>query len=60
MISVTKLLNSNEIINLIDKDMDIILPLSNGEPHGLLDILEENYRAIEQRQSPSIAGIART
>ena len=44
--SVTKLLTSNEIINLIDKDMDIILPLSNGEPHGLLDILEENYQKL--------------
>ena len=42
----TKLLLSNEIINLIEKDMDIILPLSNGEPHGLLDILEENYEQL--------------
>lgn len=42
----TKLLTSTEIINLIDKEMDIILPLSNGEPHGLLDILEENYKVL--------------
>ncbi|MCG7343734.1 propionyl-CoA--succinate CoA transferase [Sporosarcina sp. ACRSL] len=42
----TKLLKSKEIIDLINKDMDIILPLSNGEPHGLLDILEENYEQL--------------
>ena len=42
----TKLLLSNDIIRLIDKDTDIILPLSNGEPHGLLDILEEHHKQL--------------
>ena len=36
-----KQLTNNQIIDLIPKDADIILPLSNGEPHKLLDILEE-------------------
>ncbi|MCM3744448.1 propionyl-CoA--succinate CoA transferase [Sporosarcina luteola] len=43
----TKLLNSLEVIGLIEKDTDIIIPLSNGEPHGLLDLLEANYEQLD-------------
>ncbi|MCM3636169.1 propionyl-CoA--succinate CoA transferase [Sporosarcina luteola] len=43
----TKLLNSLECIGLIEKDTDIIIPLSNGEPHGLLDVLEANYEKLD-------------
>ncbi|WP_205961722.1 acetyl-CoA hydrolase/transferase family protein [Psychrobacillus vulpis] len=38
----TKKLTDRQIIDLIEKNADIILPLTNGEPHKLLDILEEN------------------
>ncbi len=41
-----KLLTDQQIINLIEKDADIILPLANGEPHKLLDILEGNADAL--------------
>ncbi|MFC5605148.1 acetyl-CoA hydrolase/transferase family protein [Sporosarcina koreensis] len=43
----TKHLNPEEFIGLIDKGTDIIIPLSNGEPHGLLDLLEANYEKLE-------------
>ena len=39
----TKRLNIDEIIDLIEKEADIIIPIANGEPHRLLDILEENH-----------------
>lgn len=38
----TKKLNPQEVIDLIDNGADIILPIANGEPIRLLDILEEN------------------
>lgn len=38
----SKLLTDRQVIDLIEKDADIILPLANGEPNRLLDILEEN------------------
>ncbi|PZX03889.1 acyl-CoA hydrolase [Psychrobacillus insolitus] len=41
-----KLLTDQQIINLIEKDADVILPLANGEPHKLLDILERNADAL--------------
>jgi len=41
-----KLLTDQQIIDLIEKDADIILPLTNGEPHKLLDILEGNANAL--------------
>ncbi|MFB5087444.1 acetyl-CoA hydrolase/transferase C-terminal domain-containing protein [Psychrobacillus sp. PGGUH221] len=41
-----KQLSERQIIELIEKDADIILPLTNGEPHKLLDILEENGDAL--------------
>ncbi|ALC87614.1 4-hydroxybutyrate CoA-transferase [Bacillus sp. FJAT-22090] len=41
-----KQLSERRIIELIEKDADIILPLTNGEPHKLLDILEENTDAL--------------
>lgn len=43
----TKRLESTEFMGLISKDMDIIVPLTNGEPHRLLDILEENYKRLQ-------------
>lgn len=43
----TKRLDPKEIIGLIDKDADIIIPLSNGEPHGLLDLLEAHYEQLD-------------
>ncbi len=36
----TKKLNPEEVIGLIDKGADIIIPIANGEPVQLLDILE--------------------
>ncbi|WP_019413154.1 acetyl-CoA hydrolase/transferase family protein [Paenisporosarcina sp. TG20] len=36
-----KLLNEDQVISLIDKEADIIIPIANGEPILLLDILEE-------------------
>ena len=38
----TKLLNDLEVIQLIEKEADIIIPIANGEPIRLLDILEEH------------------
>lgn len=38
----TKKLTSQDLIDLIDEGADIILPIANGEPIQLLDILEEN------------------
>ncbi|TQR12903.1 acetyl-CoA hydrolase/transferase family protein [Psychrobacillus soli] len=38
----TKQLTDRQVIDLIEKDADIIFPLTNGEPHKLLDILEAN------------------
>lgn len=37
-----KILSDRQIIEFIPPNADIILPLTNGEPHKLLDILEEN------------------
>ena len=37
-----KQLTDKQLIDFIPKDADIILPLANGEPHKLLDILEEH------------------
>ena len=39
--SMTKKLNPEEVVGLIDKGADIIIPIANGEPVQLLDILEE-------------------
>ena len=38
----TKKLTDRQIIEMIPQDADIILPLTNGEPNKLLDLLEEN------------------
>lgn len=46
-IGLAKLLSSTEFINLIEKEADLILPLANGEPHHLLNILEENYQQLD-------------
>ncbi|MCG7334817.1 propionyl-CoA--succinate CoA transferase [Sporosarcina sp. ACRSM] len=39
----SKRLDVDAIIDLIEEEADIILPIANGEPHKLLDILEENH-----------------
>lgn len=41
-----KLLSNDEFIELIEKDADIILPIANGEPPRLLNLLEENYKQL--------------
>ncbi|MER2088699.1 MAG: acetyl-CoA hydrolase/transferase C-terminal domain-containing protein [Sporosarcina sp.] len=38
-----KRLNAEMFIDLIGKKADIIVPIANGEPHRLLDILEANH-----------------
>lgn len=38
----TKLLDVKKFIGLIEKEADIIIPIANGEPIKLLDILEEH------------------
>lgn len=38
-----KRLNAEKFIDLIEKEADIIIPIANGEPHCLLDILEANH-----------------
>ena len=38
-----KPLIAEEFIGLIGKKADIIVPIANGEPHRLLDILEANH-----------------
>lgn len=43
----TKILSNDELISLIEKDADIILPIANGEPTRLLNILEENYTRLQ-------------
>lgn len=43
----TKRLSTEEIIGFIDKEADIIISLAAGEPILLLDILEQNYRKLE-------------
>lgn len=40
-------LSTKDFIKLIDKNADIIIPIANGEPHYLLDLLEENYLDLE-------------
>lgn len=37
----TKQLSPDQVIQLIDKEADIIIPIANGEPVQLLDILEK-------------------
>lgn len=43
----SKLLSDEKFIELIEKEADIILPLTNGEPIHLLDVLEENYKRLK-------------
>lgn len=43
---INKQLTDRQIIDLIEKNADIILPLTNGEPNKLLDILEANAEAL--------------
>ncbi|WP_336824632.1 acetyl-CoA hydrolase/transferase C-terminal domain-containing protein [Sporosarcina sp. USHLN248] len=43
----TKLLHPLQFIDLLDKGSDIIIPLSNGEPHGILDLLEAHYEKLD-------------
>lgn len=43
----TKKLNPDEVVGLIDKGADIIIPIANGEPVKLLDILEERAEELQ-------------
>ncbi|RLQ90842.1 acetyl-CoA hydrolase/transferase C-terminal domain-containing protein [Planomicrobium sp. Y74] len=43
----TKKLNPEEVVGLIDKGADIIIPIANGEPVQLLDILEERAEQLD-------------
>lgn len=43
----TKLLNDQELLTLLKPGTDIIIPIANGEPHLLLDILEANYEQLD-------------
>jgi len=43
----TKKLTTDDLLKLIDHEADIIIPIANGEPHHLLDILEENYTKLQ-------------
>lgn len=43
----TKKLTTDDLLKLIDYEADIIIPIANGEPHHLLDILEENYTKLQ-------------
>src|SRR5690606_32951116 len=38
----TKKLSAQEVVGLIDQGADIIIPIANGEPIHLLDLLEEH------------------
>lgn len=42
-----KRLSAEQFIDLIDVEADIIIPIANGEPHRLLDILEENHSELQ-------------
>ena len=42
-----KNLTTDELLELIEHEADIIIPIANGEPHYLLDILEENYTELQ-------------
>ncbi|WP_342513487.1 acetyl-CoA hydrolase/transferase C-terminal domain-containing protein [Sporosarcina sp. FSL K6-1522] len=44
----TKRLHIEEIMDLIEREADIIVPIANGEPHRLLDLLEENHTKLER------------
>ncbi len=43
----TKRLHVEEVIGLIEQGADIIIPIANGEPHRLLDLLEENHTKLD-------------
>lgn len=39
----SKILRNDDLLKLIEQDADIIVPIANGEPIHLLDILEKNH-----------------
>ncbi|AOV06231.1 propionyl-CoA--succinate CoA transferase [Sporosarcina ureilytica] len=43
----SKMLSNDDFIALVEQDADIILPIANGEPIRLLNILEENYTRLQ-------------
>jgi acyl-CoA hydrolase len=43
----TKRLSTEDFIGLIEKEADLIIPIANGEPIRLLDIMEENYEKLQ-------------
>lgn len=45
-ICVSKLLSEQQFMALIEEEADLILPLANGEPEQLLNILEANYEQL--------------
>lgn len=42
----TKTLSENAFIQLIEERADLIVPIANGEPHRLLDILESRHQEL--------------
>lgn len=42
----SKLMESDDLLNLIDEEADIIISLGNSEPVRLLDMLEDNYKKL--------------
>ena len=44
----TKMLNTDSLLQLIDHEADIIIPIANGEPIHLLNMLEGNYTKLHK------------
>lgn len=42
----SKKLNEQELIALMEPGTDIVIPIANGEPHRLLDILENSFEQL--------------
>lgn len=42
----TKQLSEQELVDLVQPNTDIIIPIANGEPHLLLTILEKNHKQL--------------
>lgn len=43
----TKMLDAESLLQLIEREADIIIPIANGEPIHLLNMLEENHTKLE-------------
>ena len=44
----TKHLSEQELMSLMHPGTDLIIPIANGEPHLLLDLLEANYEQLDR------------